>query len=532
MPKISKEIFVHHACSRVLRVKDINATDSTIITKASEQTIERLVDFCTRAQQIWLEDTKKQLIKGDHSNIYKRLTGEDMPDSPEKGTETPEAAKDRPMKAGFIAAEEDIPQRFALPDTRKSDGEAANRAYERRAADIAETLLVNYFSSYDDESLDAYAKGTSMLKFAFKKDPDNLGLLESAIDSGNLALTKEDASALERSFNRTIDHIVEAMASLDEREPIPFYIDLEFDEGEEYTLEPSVKKVKRIILQTKDTDFTPLIIDSPAIPDKKLSEDSEDYFRGIATQSIDKVITQMIAPHMKRLEHPLFDLCFIQDHEQPGRYNITEQGADILESEINRLTTQATVGALRERLMMADHFDGYRLRMIYEVLPDDDVMMQPAIEYLCPQKNRLTFNIPAIDIDLEDGKERERLRSFYEKRVARDILTKTLAYNMDATSHPALDAYFTTDEDKQPALTEKGLRIFGEQIDIMSEELAQEMIDLTNGSAGGKYILDYTLNHSGIEYAHISKIIDEDLRGRDSLIEDGNKPKTHDKVNR
>ncbi|MFH1063832.1 MAG: hypothetical protein V1729_02005 [Candidatus Woesearchaeota archaeon] len=497
---------------------DNSATDNRIITRASKQTIDRLVEQCTKAQQIWLEETEKAILESGHEMMYLRLTGKEMPSVEVERYAPEELAQEQAqeqkqaqekVRLNFIP-ESDIPQRFTLPNTKDIDDQESGRIYEQRAADYAADILINYFASYEDASLDAYIKGADILKEAFKRDPDSLGLLESWIDAGKLNLSKDDAKGLERSFNKTLDEIVEAMRSLDEKEPIPFFMDILFDDGEDYTIVPEVRQVKRVYLDAltkENTGMTPLIVDAPAIPEKKLGSESVEYLSDIARQALDKVVSLVIAPNMKTMDHPKFNECFIEQPDRQGAYWLTEQGAELLEGLITQTASQATIISLHTRLMIADNFDGFRLRMLYKVLPDDKIMMQPVIEYLCPQHNRITFNIPKMDIDIEDENSIEKLRSFYQDRIARDILTRTIAYNMDATSHPAIGSYFTTSENRQPAMTEKGRQIFGEQIDTMSETLAQEMMDLPDNAAGGKYILEYTLNNKGIEHAHISKII-------------------------
>ncbi|MBW2972646.1 hypothetical protein KY359_06420, partial [Candidatus Woesearchaeota archaeon] len=141
----------------------------------------------------------------------------------------------------------------------------------------------------------------------------------------------------------------------------------------------------------------------PAAPDRKLTREA---MKESAADIVDKVISNIIVPHMQGQRHGYLTTCFTQD-PKTGLHLLTEEGASMLERTINELAAHAATATMNLRAMVPEQLAGFRFRLGYKVAESDSFYVMPRevkMEYFHQDKVQTHFAVPGLSPRVADVK--------------------------------------------------------------------------------------------------------------------------------
>ncbi len=431
-----------------------------------------------------------------------------------------------------------IPDRFRYsssdtPEEHDKKCLAQGDIYEESARTLAIAVMAKnmrdhvhftkYFEPLQSEPEDKNAileESVSANSEEFKKKP---------VKVKEYRLTDKGEEDLERIYDKITDRITEAMIELGEQDSVPFYMKLRID-GEldvEGVQEPVVHDMMKTFLAYGYTGFPEIKIDSRANPDKRLTKES---LRSDAAHIVDKVISRVIRPHMKAINHPDYDNCFIKNPNNPAMIHITEEGVTMLEDVINHFSSNVSREVMQIRSITPEHMDGLRVSINYIAGFDNRLIdIESQVEYfgrpdmLNPQNpGTITFPLPDKSKWLETLIPEKREEEFkkYLFATARNLITRVVAENVRGSqivkggkvyllrpTHPAYESFFMAGSEEKPIMmTDIANNAIGETVKNYSQQVFKQLTSIPHIQTGGTFLLTYDFGRAEIKYAEVEKL--------------------------
>jgi hypothetical protein len=387
--------------------------------------------------------------------------------------------------------DKEVAIRSYLPDTIAMDEDEKDAVYEKYAADLALTVIANNMIAAPNPHVKEYL---SVENVGTEEEP---GHAVSLTDRGRMVLGK--------AYENVVDEAYMALVRLREERPVPVYFDIavqDFPDGDG-PQDVKAKTAKLVYLNSSgEVDVPPLIINCPEITEGVLNDEA---LLDLSAEAVDKVISNVILPHMASNNHNRIKDCFIPDGKEEGMIYLTEEGAKTLKPLIEYLSAEVAVEVLKMRLFVPEHFRGYRAMVPYRVGSDDRLIgeLVPINELFFLQENSVEFYAADVSKQLSElpGREEdEKWNDYLEDIVARDLVVRMIQTNMEMAEHPGRNAYFMAGEKGLADLTDEGEHVLGHIVERFSKSLAGLMKGYDGITAGAHFRLDYMMHLQSISF--------------------------------